>query len=50
MGEREMMMFWQMVFAASIMSGKSVQGATTNANQAQAAFKERFTKATDDED
>lgn len=49
MDERELKVFWQMVFAASIAAGKSIQGATKNANEAQAAYKERFTKIEDDD-
>lgn len=50
MDEREMKMFWQMVFCASIAAGKSVQGATKNANEAQAPYKERFTKVGEDDE
>lgn len=50
MDDREEKMFWQLVFAASIMAGKSVQGATTNADQALQAHKARFTKPDTDED
>lgn len=51
MDERETKMFWQMVFAASIMAGKTVQGATTNADQGKAAYEARFkTERDDDED
>lgn len=50
MGEHQMMVFWQMVFSASIMNGKSVQGATQNADQAKAAFEARFKTESDRDD
>lgn len=42
--------FWQMVFVASIIQGKSVQGATQNADQAKAAYESRVKEADRDED
>lgn len=50
MDEREMKMFWQLVFAATIAAGSNLQKATNNANSATEAYKERFAEAPSDED
>lgn len=49
MDERETRMFWQLVFAASIMAGKTVQGATQNADQGKAAYEARFPREREDD-
>jgi uncharacterized membrane protein len=50
MDDREVKMFWQLVFAATIAAGSSLQKATQNANHATEAYKERFAAAPTDED
>ena len=51
MDEREMKMFWQLVFAAAMVAaGSNLQKATNNANSATEAYKQRFTKVKADDD
>lgn len=50
MDDREIKMFWQLVFAATIAAGSNLQKATSNANSAAQAYKERFTKVGEDDD
>jgi hypothetical protein len=50
MDDREIKMFWQLVFAATIAAGSNLQKATNNANSAAQAYKERFAEAPTDDD